>query len=400
MKTILVVVAAHSEYRFFSRLAKAIKPLSYKVIFITPKLSLFLVAGYNGHQCHLIRKSTNRNIPNDVLYTIEVAGHVVDATSAALLFNAVLEVAAKIHAILRVDLIAVWNGSSVQTKALVQFARNNGVKTLFFELANIPGKIFVDPVGVNAQSLLFSSPEVLNQFADNDTVRYEEWKINYLAKKKNELTTKTAQYQNKINNYLFLVDVIGVRFMNLPAIGNMSILAKVKEKIFHRVIDPLGDQYNLKKGKYIFFPMQISNDSQLLFNSTINNVGGIKYCINKGLENNMDVVVKPHPAENSGNIFQQLRALQQSYSFYVVMEPTMRILEHATEVVTLNSTVGLEAMILGKKVTYLGKTFFSFFEERSIQQYIMGYLVDVDYFSSEPIPLKIAQDILSRIELG
>jgi capsular polysaccharide export protein len=399
MKTIVTVVAAHSEYRFFSRLANSIKPLKYSIVFLTPKLSLYLTAKLDGFHCHLIRNSTNTVIHEDVLQTNEVAGDIVDAHSAAVFFNAVQEIAAKIHAILKIDLVAVWNGSSVSTKALVQFARRSGIKTLFFELANIPEKIFVDPVGVNAQSLLFSSPDILEQFTDYDAQRYEEWKNNYLLQKRNELTTATAQYQQKVNNYLFLVDVIGVTFMNLPVIGNMNILAKVKEKVLRRVSEPIGDQYDLKNGKYIFFPMQVSNDSQLLFNSPLNNVEGIKYCIKKGFENKLDVVVKPHPAENSDKIFQQLRTLQQSCSFSIVMEPTLKILEHASEVVTLNSTVGLEAMIISKKVTFLGKTFYSFFNEQSIRQYIMGYLVDVEYFSSNEIPLITVQRILERSEL-
>jgi capsular polysaccharide export protein len=333
------------------------------------------------------------------MHTNEVAGNIVDIHSAAVFYNAVQELAAKIHGISKIDLVTVWNGSSIPTKALVQFAHHNGIKTLFLELSNIPGKIFVDPVGVNAQSLLFSSPDILEQYSDNDIRRYEEWKNNYLLQKKNEWTTATAQYQRKINNYLFLIDVIGVKLMNLPAIGNMNILAKIKEKVLHQGSEPIGDQYNLKNGKYIFFPMQVSNDSQLLFNSPLNNVEGIKYCIKRGLENNLDVVVKPHPAEINEIIFQQLRALQQSYSFSIVLEPTMKILEYASEVITLNSTVGLEAMIIGKKVTFLGNTFYSFFNEQSLRHYIMGYLVDVDYFSSDPISLKIAQRIMARIEL-
>jgi Capsule polysaccharide export protein len=399
MKTVVTIVSAHSDYNFFSRLAKALEPLRYSVVFLTPKLSLYLTAKLDGFHCHLIRKSANTAINKDMMQTNEVAGLIVDAPSAAVFFNAVQEITAKIHATQKIDLVAVWNGSSVPTKALVQFAHRNGIKTLFFELANIPGKIFVDPIGVNAQSLLFSSPDILKQYTDHDAQRYEEWKNNYLLQKRNELTTPTAQYQQKINNFLFLIDVIGVKFMNLPAIGNMNILAKVKEKVLRRVSESIGDQYDLKNGKYIFFPMQVSNDSQLLFNSPLNNIEGIKYCVKKGLENNLDVVVKPHPAENSENIFQQLRALQQSCSFSIVLEPTMKILEHASEVVTLNSTVGLEAMIIGKKVTFLGKTFYSFFNEQSIRQYILGYLVDVDYFSSNPIPLKIAQHIMARIEL-
>ena len=372
MKTIVIFVGAHSDYNLFSRIARAIKPLKYSVIFLTPKLSLYFIAKSNGYQCFLIRNSANTALNENVLQTNEVAGHIVDAQSAAAFYNAVQELAAKIHAIQKIDLVALWNGSSVPTKALVRFARRNEIKTLFFELANIPGKIFVDPLGVNAQSLLFSSPWILEQFTDTHTQRYEEWKRDYLLKKRKELTTPTAQYQHRINNYLFLLDVIGVRLMNLPSIGNMNILAKMKEKVFHRAFEPLGDQvYHLKNGKYIFFPMQVSNDSQLLFNSPLNNVEGIKYCITRGHENNLDVVVKPHPAEYNETNFQQLRDLQRSYSFSIVLEPTMKILEHASEVVTLNSTVGFEAMIIGKKVTFLGKTFFSFFNEQSIRQYIL-----------------------------
>lgn len=398
VKRIITYVGSNSEYNFFSRLAKSVKPLNYSFVFLTPKLSLYWTAKLNGFDCHLIHNSPNRNITKDILQTSEVKGGFVTNDYATGFYHAVNGLIELLHKQRRIDLVAVWNGLTIPTKALVQYAHNNGIKTLFFELSNIPGKIFVDPKGVNAQSLLFSSANILDKFSV-DNGRYKDWKEKYLIQKRIELTTATAVNQQKINNYFFILDVFGTKFMNLPSIGNMNIITKMNEKIFRSSQKPLSDEYDFLNGQYIFYPMQVSNDSQLLFNSSINNVEGIKYCIEIATKQNLNVVVKPHPTENNQEIFEQLRRMQHSYSFTITNEPTMKILEYAQEVITINSTVGLEAIILGKKISFLGKTFYSFFNEKKLQQYIMGYLIDVDYFSTKKINQIAAGYILERSEL-
>jgi Capsule polysaccharide biosynthesis protein. len=48
---------------------------------------------------------------------------------------------------------------------------------------------------------------------------------------------------------------------------------------------------------------------------------------------------------------------------------------------TINSTVGLESLILGKEVIVLGKAIYSAFDTEMLKKYIHSYLIDFDYFS-------------------
>lgn len=63
-----------------------------------------------------------------------------------------------------IEYIFIINGCRVQDHAFRDIAVKYGIKTLYFELANIPGKTFVDPKGTNAKSALYKNKNILNQY--------------------------------------------------------------------------------------------------------------------------------------------------------------------------------------------------------------------------------------------
>jgi capsular polysaccharide export protein len=76
---------------------------------------------------------------------------------------------------------------------------------------------------------------------------------------------------------------------------------------------------------------------------------------------------------------------------------TTKLILGAEEVITINSTVGLEAMLLNKKVTVLGKSLYGAFSNHQAAAYVLRYLVDFDPFGKTPISNGAIEQILSVI---
>jgi len=77
---------------------------------------------------------------------------------------------------------------------------------------------------------------------------------------------------------------------------------------------------------------------------------------------------------------------------------TFSLIDKSHLVITINSTVGLEALILEKNFEVLGRAFYKNFTQKHIEMYILNYLIDIDYFSNEDIELESIHTILERIQ--
>ena len=63
----------------------------------------------------------------------------------------------------------------------------------------------------------------------------------------------------------------------------------------------------------------------------------------------------------------------------------MELIENSKCVITINSTVGMEAMIIGKPILILGDAIYSGFNQRRLATYIINYLLNIEYFSDDYI---------------
>jgi capsular polysaccharide export protein len=89
--------------------------------------------------------------------------------------------------------------------------------------------------------------------------------------------------------------------------------------------------------------------------------------------------------------------LQKAYSFDIVAAPTTELIRHAQMVVTINSTVGLEALLYGKDVVSLGRCFYKEFDQTRLLKYIHSFLIDgIDYFGSGEISTLSARNVFAR----
>jgi len=149
---------------------------------------------------------------------------------------------------------------------------------------------------------------------------------------------------------------------------------------------------------YIFLPLQVDSDTQLVFNSEISNLDAIKIAYDLSLSNGLELIVKPHPASFNEKELNEILDLKKKLGFKITNKNSFELINNAKEIVTINSSVGLEGIILNKKVTFLGKSFFPKLNENNLKNYILSYLIDIDYFSDETIDQREIFRIIERIK--
>ena len=117
----------------------------------------------------------------------------------------------------------------------------------------------------------------------------------------------------------------------------------------------------LPEGKYIYFPFHYIDDAQIrLKKPEVYD----QYCLARNIALNLPIgytlAVKPHPFYSGGYDIRELRQLAKIPNISVInpSHHSRSIISHAKAVITVNSTVGYEALILGKPVFCLADPFY------------------------------------------
>jgi capsular polysaccharide export protein len=294
--------------------------------------------------------------------------------------------------------ILTWNGATVMGESARAVQKHFNCSTLFFEISNIPGKIFVDPQGVNSQSKLFKEPSVLEGFSSHPG-EYEAWKKEYIKRKIESATIPQASLNKKLNAYHFF-DFLYTATFGHKTFSSTSLTNKLNHivKIFRKTNNKHKFSTNLPD-HFVFFPMQVSNDTQIMINSNTNNINALQFLIDSS---DHPLVIKPHPAEpDISYIFEKINKVSSTRKIYITNTNTLSLINSACSVVTINSTTGLESIIMGKPTTFLGQSLYANLNSSNLGNYILGYLIDVDFFSSSStsIDLPTITKIYSRTSL-
>lgn len=395
MDNILVIAKGLEQTRFFLRMQESSYKLGYKIIYITAHYATYLYLKKRKIKVYLIKnkyKTLVKLEESEIINSFEYKARFFSKNLIQNLYNASYIQMQEIINDNNIKYIFMWNGCQIIDKAAKQIANIQNIKTLYFEIANINGKTFVDPKGTNANSQLFDSPEILKQYNVNLN-EYNKWKENYLREKFANHIVKQSynKYSNKIE---FCINRLGDIFITKFFSMN-NLVSKIKEFLLYKTINFKYDNYDYKNRKYIFFPLQVSNDTQILIHSDIGIEKALEFAVIEAKKNNCDLVIKPHPAEKNSKFVENLLKKKQKEKFYFVNENTFRLIQNAKLVITINSTVGLETKIMGKTLKVLGRALYANFNQYDIAAYIQKYLIDIDYFDNARIDIKIFNKILN-----
>lgn len=399
MKKILIITTFNNHFRFFKRLADVLSQLNYEVHFLTNRYSIVQESKNTKYKVYKLKNSKIKcGYKVDVENTFEVAAGLISVTKAEKLVSSVFTKIEELCGKHKYDYFFMWSGVRLIEFVANEFAKKINVQTLFFELGNFPGKLFVDPLGTNAKSLLTKDVTILNKF-DRDIEKFQKWRMEYIEKSLSEHKVPQGSSSGTVEYKKNIIDTIGFRLLNYIQYEPLITKEKLIGKYFRKLVQIDYDKVDLEKEEYIFYPMQVNKDAQLILNSEVGNLKALKKVSNIANRKGKNLLVKPHPAEVEVGLMKKVRDLKDELQFYIVKENTMQLIYHSTEVITINSTVGLQAKLFDKPVTCLGKAFYSEFTDEDLARYLSSYLIEVDFWDESQIDISTAEEIISRTNI-
>jgi len=199
----------------------------------------------------------------------------------------------------RPDIIFVLNGEHYKQKAVIAWAEHQGIKLAYLELGYLPNTMVLDGRGINYANGMPRDPDF------------------YRAYKPQGM--------------------------------------KVDSNLVRRPPrTPVGEPITLPK-RYIFVPFQVYDDTQILIHSpwikSMERLHEVLEATVDSLPSGTVFVVKEHPT--SKRSYPQLHGRHERI-LYANANDTQQLIEQSRGVITINSTVGIESLLLGKPVITLG----------------------------------------------
>ena len=228
------------------------------------------------------------------------------------------------------DAVAMcWNGTDGRRRLFVEAAKRSGVKVLFLEHSPIPEHLTCDPIGLNA---------------NNSLPRNADFYLEWMKEADRSSSTSPSSSENKKWTHF---------------------RQKIVPRKAHRKSSVYQSGFNgsIPQNKFVFCPLQVPNDSQVLEHGDW--INGLPHMIeaiyqaSRNLPDNWSLLIKEHPSAKVG--FSHLILSREDERFKLVNNlPTFELVEASRGVLTLNSSVGLEAFFYSRPVLVLGHAFYDF----------------------------------------
>ena len=209
------------------------------------------------------------------------------------------------------DGLMLWSGVTFRQSIAKKAALSLGLKTLFIENGLLPNTIVLDAKGVNFTNSLPREPFFYQNY----------------------IPPSTPLPQNLIPR-----------------------LPKNEEKF--------SKQNTKLPAKYIFIPFQVDYDTQLIVNSPWIKDMRALFQLFESIQNDikdqqLHFIFKEHPSSLIDYPDLHEKASKNRHLHIINDHSTQELIEKAQAVVTINSTVGIESLLLGKKVIVLGNAFYN-----------------------------------------
>lgn len=395
MKSVIFYVDNVERYYFFRRLVPPLAAITLNAVFITNRLSVWIECMKSNIPCRLVLKGPQKCLPADIKHTREGRLQQLDLYEQAHLYGGI---SATIHKICEnedVVGIIVWNSATLMGQACRNAAHRLGIRCLFMEIANIEGRVVADPEGTNAAASITDKPDLM-LFDLPEDEEFQRWRKRY--RKAKFVTSIPPQARDAwLPNWRYGLDLVGFTILRIPRDTNESVAGKIRRRFRRRQrLRPRGSPHP-PNGSFLFLPLQLTNDANLLVFSDVDNLRAILLARDIAQKRGLPLVVKIHPAEKDLDFVNTIEGMHEAGDIWLSSADTYTLIEQADEVITVNSTVGLEAMILGTPVTVLGRAIYQNFTFRHVKAYVLRYTLDFDYFGNRPISPSDAQSLIDRM---
>ena len=202
--------------------------------------------------------------------------------------------------------MVIWNGLKFRQCIAVAAAEAQGINCLYMENGLLPGKTTLDGKGINFRNSVPRSTDFFNQ------------------------------------------------------LDKQNLQADLIEQLAQPLNSQFSDKPRSLPENYIFVPFQVNTDSQVILFSPwikdmmdlVNQFDQISQKLGAEMPN---IVFKPHPAcdQNYDGLIKQYEQHNKLHFDTETLTPVL--IQHADAVATINSTVGIESLLLNKKLAAILK---------------------------------------------
>jgi len=277
-------------------------------------------------------------------------------------FYAYTEILKKIIKKKDINMILMQNDTRWQHALAIYIANKLNIDYLVFELGLFrPNTITIDSKGVNY---------------NNSIPREKGYYENINIKEKFDYTKVDSEISE------FKRNLIVSKYMFYYKLGEILGKNSIENKKI-RLVDYFNRFFKtyIKKSKrnekkiaelpknYIFVPFQVVNDSQTLVHSDFNNMKEFAETVIKGVNNynnkikdkKISLVFKEHPMDVGKVKYDEFYDKYSDNQNIIFLKSgnTKKLIKNSKLIITINSTVGIEALEMHKKVICLGKAFYS-----------------------------------------
>ncbi|WP_185955788.1 capsular polysaccharide export protein, LipB/KpsS family [Halorubrum cibi] len=174
----------------------------------------------------------------------------------------------------------------------------------------------------------------------------------------------TSRPTSIISNILGKAQIVAKkRLDSLPSIARWArrtigkpVQAKVQQ---YYALDREDTREYVSSSKFVFYSLQYYRESRVTMRSPAfyDQAGLIKY-LSRSVPHGTELLVKDHPQQLGAMPFSDIRQISRYVPIAKPSTPAHNLIEKAEAVVTLNNTVGHEAIVFGKPVVVLGSALY------------------------------------------
>jgi capsular polysaccharide export protein len=266
----------------------------------------------------------------------------------------------------KIDIICLFNGYHWIDQVTKYIARKRGLKVYHFEDGLFrPYTVTCDPKGINALASVSRDPDFY------DSIIVDEGRLKkYLFKPETPLLLKKKKESLVMVALVKSLSMLG-SFIGLhPSYyAHITLWQAIKYFIFKKTFTFRKNDPITLPEEYVFVPFQVSRDTQIFYNSPhisnmeefLDYVYKAIVLFNKETGRNLKIIVKEHPEDMSRNNYKHLKKKYENVKEVIFVQKynIHHIINNCEAVITINSTVGIEALARNKRVITLGEALYN-----------------------------------------
>ncbi len=370
---------AHGHTAFLLRLTRV---LGAAITVLTCKPSICLAARACGSRAMLVTRTGAAGTPRyPVSRTLECITGEISSRDGEAFCRALAETLARIDT--PIDCVVSWNGGLLADLPLTEFALARGLPRLFLEIANLPGRVFADPLGTGGDALVATHPEYLGQ-ATYGGVPFDRLRRQILEQ---HLTRSRIPQQRRVSRErLFApLDVVASRLARSARPQRFAPLAAIRRAWPGPRQRPPSTARSAMppSAPYLVYCLQVADDTNVRLRSPLGVIDALHEAVRQARGSDLPLVVCPHPAERCPEVLRRVHEIIAPYpDVHLVAGNSLKWALGARRVIVINSSLGLEVRLAGGEVSTLGRSLYGQWSDADLRNYLERWLVPIDYYDA------------------